>query len=199
MIVVLCPEEAEQTLLAGKMRCPGCGGRLGPHGHGRPRTVRGLGATTLRVQPRRARCADCRATQVLLPSTLAVRRADSTEVIGAALLAQAHGAGHRTIARQLGRPPSTVRRWLRRVTGEHAKWLWQRGVERAAIIDRELLSVHAGPTVVPAQQHSPLWHALNLLGTVARRYRQLFAANLTPWPVIGFFARGWLLAPAQLN
>jgi len=198
VIVVLCSERAEQTLRAGKMPCPACEGRLRPHGHGRPRSVRGPGSTTLRVRPRRARCTDCRATQILLPSTLTLRRADSTEVIGAALLAKAHGAGHRTIARQLGRPPSTVRRWLRRVPAEHAEWLYRRGVERAAEIDRELLSFHATPAVL-AEPRSTLWHALNMLGAAVRRYRQLLALRATPWAVIGFFAHGRLLAAPQLN
>ena len=87
MIVVACPERAEQILQAGCMRCPRCPGRLRPFGHGRTRTVRGRGTATLRVTPRRARCADCGGTQILLPTTLTVRRADSTEVIGAALAA----------------------------------------------------------------------------------------------------------------
>ncbi len=51
--------------------------RLRPFGHGRTRTVRGIGTDTLRVTPRRARCGDCGVTQILLPSTLIVRRADS--------------------------------------------------------------------------------------------------------------------------
>jgi DNA-binding NarL/FixJ family response regulator len=34
-------------------------------------------------------------------------------VIGEALRLAARGLGHRTIARRLGRPPGTVRRWLR--------------------------------------------------------------------------------------
>ena len=97
------------------MRCPRCRGRLRPFGHGRTRTVRGLGADTLRVTPRRARCGDCGVTQILLPATLTVRRADSTEVIGAALAAKAGGAGFRAIAAALARPVSTVRSWLRRV------------------------------------------------------------------------------------
>ena len=50
------------------------------------------------VNPRRARCADCQVTQILLPTELLVRRADSTEAIGNALVAKARGAGFRTIA-----------------------------------------------------------------------------------------------------
>jgi hypothetical protein len=51
---------------------------------------------------------------VLLPVLLLVRRADTAEVIGAGLTAKATGAGHRLIAALLGRPPETVRGWLRR-------------------------------------------------------------------------------------
>lgn len=114
-------------------------------------------------------------------------------------LAKAHGAGHRTIARQLGHPPSTVRRWLRRVPAPHAQWLYRRGVERAAEIDRELLAVHSSPASMPPTPRSTLWHALNMLGAAARRYRERLALHEAPWTLIGFFARGRLLAPPQLN
>jgi transposase-like protein len=136
VIVVSCPQRAERILQAGTMSCPRCRGRLRPHGYGRTRTVRGLGADTVTVTPRRARCADCSATQILLPTALTVRRADSTEVIGNALIAKANGAGFRTIATQLDRPRSTVRRWLRRAHESHAQWLYERAVEHAATIDR---------------------------------------------------------------
>jgi hypothetical protein len=51
---------------------------------------------------------------VLLPVSLLLRRADTVEVIGAALAARAAGAGHRVIAQRLGRSAVTVRGWLRR-------------------------------------------------------------------------------------
>jgi hypothetical protein len=53
---------------------------------------------------------------VLLPVRGLSRRADTVEVIGVALEAVAAGRGHRMIAAALGRPPSTVRGWLRRFT-----------------------------------------------------------------------------------
>ena len=81
---------------------------LRPFGNGRTRTVRGIGADTMTVTPRRARCADCQVTQILLPTALTVRRADSTEAIGTALVEHACGAGHRSIAARFGRPDSTV-------------------------------------------------------------------------------------------
>lgn len=132
MIVVACPDRAERILQVGSMRCPRCPGRLRPFGHGRTRTVRGRGDDTLRVTPRRARCRDCGGTQILLPATLTVRRADSIEVIGAALAAKAGGAGFRAIAATLARPVSTVRSWLRRVPEGHARWLYERAVDRGA-------------------------------------------------------------------
>ena len=82
MIVVVSLERAEQTLLAGDMPCPRCSGVLRPFGNGRTRTVRGVGADTVTVTPRQARCRDCSATQILLPTELVPRRADSTEAIG---------------------------------------------------------------------------------------------------------------------
>lgn len=74
MMVVGSPEQAETALLAGEIPCPHCSTPLRPHGHARHRTVRGLGQERLTVQPRRARCADCGRTQVLLPAALALRR-----------------------------------------------------------------------------------------------------------------------------
>jgi len=58
-MVVVSPERAEDNLLKGAMPCPRCQGVLRPFGTGRTRTVRGVGADTVTVTPRRARCADC--------------------------------------------------------------------------------------------------------------------------------------------
>ena len=115
VMVVASPERAEEILLAGDMPCPRCQGVLRPFGTGRTRTVRGVGADTVTVTPRRARCADCRVTQILLPTELMVRRADSTEAIGNALVAKAGGAGfgkHRRPVRaaRVDRPPMVAGR-----------------------------------------------------------------------------------------
>lgn len=72
------------------------------------------GGRVVAHRPRRARCRSCRRTQVLLWVISHPRRADAAEVVGAALLAAVNGAGHRTIAAQLGVPASTVRDWLQR-------------------------------------------------------------------------------------
>ena len=52
---------------------------------------------------------------MLLPVTVLLRRAYAVEVIGAAVVARAGGAGHRRIAEGLGVPAATVRGWLRRM------------------------------------------------------------------------------------
>lgn len=190
MLVVSSPERAEEALAAGRLPCPGCGGVLRPFGYARTRTVRGIGAERVTLTPRRSRCADCRASHVLLSTVLSPRRADSTEAVGTALLAHANGAGHRVIAARTGRPVSTVRRWLRAVRGAHAGWLYQRGAARAARLDRELLATRLEPS------RSRLWHALNLLGGAARAARERFGATEPPWSLIGLYVRGRLLGPS---
>ena len=142
------------------------------------------------VTPRRARCADCQVTQILLPTELLVRRADSTEAIGSALVAEAGGAGFRSIAARFGRPESTVRRWLRAVREPHAQWLYQRGVDSAVPVDRELLDR-------PAPQRTTLGQRLNLLAGAAVRLRDSFDISDAVWSLIGFFAHGPLLAPPR--
>jgi hypothetical protein len=190
VIVVSGPERVEESLRAGQLPCPRCRGAVRPFGHGRTRTVRGVGATTVTVTPRRVRCADCRATHIVLPAELMLRRADSTEVIGHALIAKARGAGFRAIAARLGRPPSTVRRWLRRVPADHVERLHQRAVQVAVRIDPELLGN-------PFQERpaSLLERALGLFGATARRYRDRFGWADSPWALVGMFTGGQLLAP----
>jgi hypothetical protein len=53
-------------------------------------------------------------SHVLLPVFALLRRVDLVEVIGAALVAKAAGAGARSIAAVWERPVDTVRGWLRR-------------------------------------------------------------------------------------
>ncbi|MGH3610099.1 MAG: DUF6431 domain-containing protein [Pseudonocardiaceae bacterium] len=192
MLVVASPERAEHALAVGQLPCPGCGGVLRAFGHARTRTVRGLGDQRLTVIPRRARCAGCHASHVLLPTALSVRRADSTAAIGAALLAHAtDGDGHRAIAARMNRPASTVRRWLRAVRGGHAEWLYQAGVAKAVRLDRELL---AGATYV-GMFKSTLWRALNILAGAARCARERYGVTDPPWSLINLYACGRLLAP----
>lgn len=109
--------QVEHRLSAGLLACPDCGGRLARWGYARPRELRADDGSGWAVRPRRAICAGCARTHVLLPVRALLRRADTVEVIGAALGSAAAGRGHRRIAERLGRPPSTVRGWLRRFRG----------------------------------------------------------------------------------
>lgn len=62
-------------------------------------------------------------THVLLDVRLAARRADTAEVIAAAVERKiVAGQGHRRIAAWLGRPVTTVRDWLRSFAGS-ASWI----------------------------------------------------------------------------
>ena len=107
------PVAVEERLGSGRLACPGCSAVLARWGRARGRRVRDTDGG-LWIVPRRARCTGCGVTHVLLPVVLLVRRADTAAVIGAGLTAKATGAGHRLIAALLGRPPETVRGWLRR-------------------------------------------------------------------------------------
>ena len=104
----------ESLLGDGLLSCPGCGGRLGGHGHAVRRRVFTAGRLAVAVRPRRARCSSCGTTHVLLPAWLLARRCDGTAVIGDMLARAARGQGFRSIAAASGVPEDTVRDRLRR-------------------------------------------------------------------------------------
>ena len=104
----------EELLGNGLLSCPGCGGRLGGWGHASRRPVFTAGRVPVAVRPRRARCASCGVTHVLLPAWLLARRCDGTAVIGDMLARAARGQGFRKIAAASGVPEDTVRVRLRR-------------------------------------------------------------------------------------
>ena len=123
-----------------------------------------------------------------VPGSLGPRRADATEVIGVALLAKAQGRGWRRIAAELGRPPATVRRWLRAVSGPHVAWLRRRGVECAA-------RVHSPVLVDLDAQPTELGDALAAFAAAVVAWRYRFARHAGAWTLINVFAGGRLLTP----
>jgi hypothetical protein len=165
-------EVVEGDLVAGRLCCPGCDRPLACWGFAREREVRTLdGVRSLR--PRRARCDACERTHVLLPAWSVPRRRDGAEVIGEALLAKAQGVGHRRIAARLGRPPGTVRGWLRAfarraeaVGGCARRW--------AHAIDGTALG-HSSPA------GSPLVDAVEAIGSLHRACRLGLRTALGPW------------------
>ena len=60
----------EELLGNGLLSCPGCGARLGGWGHAARRPVFTAGRVAVAVRPRRARCAGCGVTHVLLPASV---------------------------------------------------------------------------------------------------------------------------------
>ena len=172
--------EVERRLRAGELSCP-CGGGLAPWGHARRRSVRGVGD----LRPRRARCRTCLVTHVLLAVSCLLRRADGVDVIGAALRAKASGSGHRPIAQRLGRPPSTVRGWLR---GFACNAETARSVFTALLVQLDPL---AGPLPV---HPSVVAEAVGACAAAARRRLGVVGA-VSPWQLACAVTDGFLLVP----
>lgn len=191
----------EADLTAGRLLCPGCGGVLRPWGWARRRLVRhgtGPGHRSVPVRPRRARCAGCAGTHVLLGAGWAARRADAAQVIAAAIEAKvAGGAGHRPIAVWLGRPASTVRGWLRAFsTAASAIARVFTGLVHRDGADAAGLWPAPAPTATAA--------ALAAVAAYARVIADRFAVVSVPWQMAGlaavgpfFFSAGWWAAARQ--
>lgn len=175
----------EERLLSGRLACPGCSGVLAGWGRARARTVRGPDGG-VRVVPRRSRCTGCRATHVLLPVLLLVRRADTATVIGAALAAKAVGGGHRGIAARLGRPPGTVRGWLRRFGAR---------VEAVRVVFTRWCRALAPDPVLPSPAGSGWADAVAAVSAAARAFTVRFVVEAPVWQVASAVSAGRLLSP----
>lgn len=179
----------ERLLLSGRLACPGCGGWLRGWGHARRRVVRETGEGRWWLRPRRARCAGCGCTHVLLPASVLVRRADAAGVIGAALAGAAAGLGHRQIAERAGRPASTVRGWLRRFAS--------RAEALRSAFTGVLCALDPDP-LLPAPAGSPAADAVAVIvaaaAAVVRRWGR-GALVLSPWELAAAVSGGRLLAP----
>jgi hypothetical protein len=108
-------------------------------------------------------------THVLLAVFALARRADTVDVIGAALAAAARGAGFRSAAAQLGVPASTVRGWLRRFAGR---------AEAVRVFFTVLLARTSPDPVMPAGSAGPVAAAVSAVAGAA-------AAVTQRWPAVG--------------
>lgn len=185
MTVGLDGRVVEDDLRSGRLGCPvvGCEATLGPWGSARERIVRGAG----RLRPRRARCRGCRRTQVLLPASVLLRRADTVTVIGAALLAKAAGAGHRRIAVLLNVPASTVRGWLRRIVLVADRVL---AVLAAAAAE---LGTEFAAAVCTA---GPVAAVVELFGVLTAAVARWLGGSCSTWRLAAVLTGGRLLSPA---
>ena len=184
LMVETGPARVEQALAAGGLACPGCGGVLGGGGWARGRWLRGRGGRQQRVRPRRARCRGCRATHVLLPVGVLLRRLDLVEVIGAALLARAGQASLRQIAVRLGVPLSTVRGWLYRFI-QRAALIWGHFTRLAAWLDPS--------AAAPEPRGSPLAGAVEAIGVAAVAAARRLGAHAGPFQFASGASGGRLL------
>lgn len=166
----------EELLGNGLLSCPGCGGRLGGHGHAVRRRVFTAGRLAVSVRPRRARCWSCGTTHVLLPAWLLSRRCDSAGVIGDMLARAARGEGFRSIAAASGVPVDTVRDRLRRFRSSAGRV-------------REFFTRLAG---VLALDPVPLDPAGSVLGDAVVAVAAVAAAVAGRWPALA--VSGWELA-----
>jgi len=164
--------EVDRKLKAGELACPGCGGRLAPWSHARPRIVFGMGMLRWRLRPRRARCAGCGGTHVLLPVSVLARRRDEAGVIGVALGLAAGGVGCPAIARSLGRPVELVRGWVRRLAS-------RAGQVRAVFTVLVAALDPDPPPVGPAG--SPLADAVAAISAAAAAFARRFLVTVSPW------------------
>lgn len=179
------PVAVEERLRLGGLACPGCRGVLAGWGRARARTVRDRDGG-LRVVPRRARCTGCRATHVLLPVSLLLRRADTASVVGAALEAKAAGGGHRRIAELLGRPAATVRGWLRRFAGR---------VEPVRTVFTVRARALAADPVLPGPAGSGWADAVAAVAAAAAAFIARFSVTVPVWQVACAVSAARLLAP----
>jgi hypothetical protein len=172
LATIVEPDVLEADLAAGRFCCPRCEGPLARWGFAREREVRMLDGVRS-VRPRRGYCRACEATHVLLPAWSVARRRDGAEVIGEALLAKAQGAGHRTIAVRLGRPPATVRGWLRAFA--------RRSEAVGSCARRWAHAIDAVPLGGSQPVAPPLVEAVDALGIAARACRLLLGIQASPW------------------
>lgn len=147
----------EAALVAGRLVCD-CGGELRPWSHARWRTLRNV-TEWVRLRPRRARCASCLVTQVLLPTTLLLRRRDLAAVIGEALWSRhLDGASLATVAGRAGVVFDTARGWFRRYA-ERAEDIRETFTALAHRYDPQLPPIEA--------RGSPCADALEAIGVAA--------------------------------
>ena len=187
--IAISPDGVEAALAAGELACPGCSGRLSPWGFARSREVR-LAREVRPLTPRRARCGVCEMTHVLSPSWTIPRRRDGAEVIGEALRLAATGAGHRPIARQIGRPEGTVRSWLRAAR--------RRAGSLRACATRQIVALDPEPAAVTPTD-SELGDAVEAIMLAVRAWVLRFGReNLGPWERAVWLTGGLLHAHPRL-
>jgi len=115
---------------------------------------------------------------------LLLRRRDRVEVIGAALMAKATGAGHRRAATAAGLPASTVRGWLRRFAA----------VAEAVRVWFTVVAHDLDPMLAPIVPTGSVFADAVEAIAVAARAASLRLGVVAPWSFASMASRGRLLA-----
>jgi hypothetical protein len=123
-------------------------------------------------------------THVLLPDLCLLRRQYEVAVIGAAIEARARCCGYRRIAVELGVPVRTVRRWLRRFSG-NAEAIRAHFTRWAFALDPELSPI--------APAGSAFDDALEAIAVTARAW-VLRLGGRAVWSLVALLSGGMLLA-----
>ncbi len=175
----------EVELVEERLACPSCAGVLAPWGFARRRSIRLLRDAMVSLRPRRSKCRACTRTHVLLPDLCLLRRQYEVAVIGAVIEARATGCcGYRRIARELGVPVRTVRRWLARfvrnagvIRSHFTRWMFA--------LDPEL------PAILPAG--GVFGDAVEAIGVAVRAWVLRLGARPV-WSLVAVLSGGMLLA-----
>lgn len=187
--------ECQEALKAGRIVCPDCGSPVRPRGFGPPlgpfpggRDAEGLGPGGERL---RSHCGACGRGHTLLPAALAAHRADTAEVIGEAVSAQAEqGIAASRVAAALGRPVRTIRAWR-----EQARVF---AVAHLPAFTAMLASLGTGDedlAVAPAAD--PVRELLSVLRLIARKAACLWGdRGISEWERINLICRGRFLSPS---
>jgi Homeodomain-like domain len=200
--VTVCDDRdaVERDLRERRICCPACAAGLAPWGHGRARLVRGVAWAEAELaadevweafRPRRGRCEACAGTQVLLPVSLLLRRADTAEVVVSAIEARAAGARPRDIADDLGRPEGTVRGWLsafRKLAGT-----WRRAFTALA----EAVAP-AGPAQAGVAGRGALAEAVAAAAALTAALARAGMPRVSRWKVAVAASGGLLIASPRL-
>jgi hypothetical protein len=117
------------------------------------------------------------------------RRADGVDVIGAALLDRARDLGYRRIAARVGRPVSTVRGWLSRMSGNAER------VRVAFTLLRHRVDDDAGPLSAAGSAFADAVAAIGAAAAALRRSWGTAMVVLSAWQVASAVTLGRLLAP----
>jgi hypothetical protein len=156
MLMVFAEEAMVECELVGeRLACPSCAGVLAPWGFARRRSIRLRGDATMSLRPRRSKCRRARARTC-----------------------------YRRIARELGVPVRTVRRWLWRFVS-NAEAIRAHFTRWAFALDPELAPI------LPAG--SLFDDALEAIGVAVRAW-VLRLGGRAIWSVVALLSGGLLLA-----